>query len=131
MLGEGLQRALGHGVDREGRRERLYIKYVGGFGILGAGAGPKQALWSGAGTGCTQKTWRSQQLQVCLVSTLGYGDAEPIGQLGWSLSGSCNIPAADKERCDRGDGGIKASFDAPLDPAQIGFGRGDVLLPRE
>src|SRR6516165_10062670 len=131
VLREGLERAIGHSVDREGCRERLHIKYVGGFGILGAGAGPKEALCAGAGVGDTLKASRSDELQIRLIGTLGDGDTEPIGQLGWDLSGNRDIPAADKERCYRGNGRIETGFDAPLDPAQVGFGRRNILLPRK
>src|SRR4029077_14119036 len=108
MLAERFERALGHGVDREGRRERFHIKCVGGFWILGAGAGPKEALRAGAGVGGTLKTWRGEQVEIGFVGALRDGDTEPIGQFGWDLSGSRDIPAADKERRDRGDGGIEA-----------------------
>src|SRR5439155_4443195 len=49
MIGEGLQRALGHSVHRERRGERPDIQDVGRAGILGARAGPQQALRAGAG----------------------------------------------------------------------------------
>src|SRR6185312_287126 len=49
MIGEGVQGLLGHGVDRVRGRERLDIERVGGVRILGAGAGPEQALRPGAG----------------------------------------------------------------------------------
>ena len=80
---------------------------------------------------CGRAPWRSQQLQIHLVSALGDGDAEPIGQLGWGLSGGRDIPSADKKRCDRGNGGVEPGFDAPLDAAQVGFRRGEILLPRK
>src|SRR4029077_9579270 len=44
VLGEGLKRSLGHSVDGEGCGERLHIKDIGRFGILGAGARPEEAL---------------------------------------------------------------------------------------
>ena len=87
VVGEGLERALRHGVDGEGRGERLHIKHVGGFGILGAGAGPKQALRAGAGIGGALEARRGEQLQIGLVGALGDGDAEPVGQLGRDLAG--------------------------------------------
>ena len=62
VLGEGLERALRHGVDREGRGERLHIKGVGGFRVLGAGAGPEQALRAGAGVGGALEARRGEQV---------------------------------------------------------------------
>ena len=86
---------------------------------------------AGAGVGGTLEARRGEQLAIGFVGALGDGDAEPIGQLGRDLSGNRDIPAADKKRCDRGDGRIEPSFDAPLDAAQVGLGRGDILLARE
>jgi len=40
VLGECLQSCLGHRVDGEGGGESLDVKHIGGFGVLGAGAGP-------------------------------------------------------------------------------------------
>src|SRR5262245_8128545 len=51
VVGERLERALGHGVDREGCCESIDIERVGGFGILGAGAGPQEPLGTCAGVG--------------------------------------------------------------------------------
>src|ERR1700722_1465699 len=44
VLREGLERALGHGVDREGCRKSLHIKDVGRFWILGLGVCPKTKI---------------------------------------------------------------------------------------
>src|ERR1700747_2541955 len=49
LVGEGLEGALRHGVDGEGRSESLDVEDVGGARILGAGAGPQEALGAGAG----------------------------------------------------------------------------------
>ena len=131
VIGEGLERALRHRVDRERRGERLHIEDVGGLRILGAGAGPEQALRPGAGIGGALPARRSQQLAIGLVGALRDGDAEAVGQLRRHLSGDGDVPAADEHRGDRADRGIEARLDAPLDAAQIGFGRRQILLARE
>ena len=131
VVGEGLEGALGHGVDREGRGERLHIEGVGGLRVLGAGAGPQQALGAGAGVGGALEARRGEQLAIGLVGALGDGDAEPVGELGRNLAGDRDVPAADEERGHRGDGRVQAGRDAPLDAAQVGIGRRDVLLARE
>ena len=87
VVGEGLERALRHGVDGEGRGESLHIEDVGGLGILGAGAGPQQALGAGAGVGGALEARRGEQLQIGLVGALGDRDAEPVGQLARDLAG--------------------------------------------
>src|SRR5215469_16619920 len=51
MVAEGLEGALRHGIDGEGRGESLDIEDVGGVRILGAGAREEQALSTGAGVG--------------------------------------------------------------------------------
>src|ERR1700738_1255115 len=51
MVAEGLEGALRHRIDGEGRGESLDVEDVGGVRILGAGAGPEQALGAGAGVG--------------------------------------------------------------------------------
>ena len=48
-----------------------------------------------------------------------------------TLPADRDIPAADEERGDRGDGRVQPRRDAPLDAAQVGFGRRDILLARE
>ena len=63
VIGEGLERALRHGVDREGRGQRLHIERVGGLRVLGAGAGPEQALGAGTGIGSALEARRSEQLR--------------------------------------------------------------------
>ncbi len=131
VIGEGLQGALGHGVDREGRRERLHIEGVGGFRVLGAGAGPQQALGTGAAVGSALKARRGEQVEIGLVGALADGDAEPVGELCRNLAGDRDVPAADEERGHRGDGRVQPSRDPPLDAAQVRFGRRDVLLAGE
>ena len=49
VIGEGLQRGLGHRVHGERRGERLDVQDVGGRWVLGSGAGPQQTLRAGAG----------------------------------------------------------------------------------
>src|SRR4029077_19846262 len=44
VLGESLERAFRHGVDGERRGQGLHIENVGGFRVLGAGAGPEEPL---------------------------------------------------------------------------------------
>ena len=72
-----------------------------------------------------------EQLAVGLVGALGDGDAQPIGQFGRHLAADRDVPAADEQRGDRGDGRVQPSFDAPLDTTQIGMRRRDILLARE
>ena len=131
VIAEGLERALRHGVDGEGRGERLHIEDVGGFRVLGAGAGPQQALGAGAGIGGALEARRGEQFAIGLVGALGDRDAEPVGQLSRHLAADRDVPAADEQRGDRSDGRVQPRLDAPLDAAQVGFGRGDILLARE
>jgi hypothetical protein len=44
VLAERQQGLLGHGINRVGGGQCAYMKDVGGFGILGAGAGEEEAL---------------------------------------------------------------------------------------
>ena len=101
------------------------------FGILRAGAGPEQALRPGAGIGGPKPARRTQQVSVGLVGAPGDGDAEPVGQFRGRLARDRDVPAADEHRGDRTDRRIEARRDAPLDAAQIGFGRRQILLARE
>src|SRR5258708_10217341 len=131
VVAEGLEGALRHGVDRERRGERLHVEDVAGFLVLGAGAGPEQALGPGAGIGSTLEAPRSEQFAIGLVAALSDRDAEPIAQLVRDLSSDRDVPAADKERGDGADGRVQSRLDAPLDAAEVGFGGCDILLPRE
>ena len=131
VVGKGLERALRHGVDGERCGEGVDIERVGGFGVLGAGAGPEKALGPGTGVGGALEARRGKQLAIGLVRTLGDGDTEPVGQLAWNLAADGHVPAADKERGDRGDGRVQPRLDAPLDAAQVGVRRRQVLLARE
>ena len=51
VIGERLQRVLGHGVHRERRGKGLDVEDVGRLGVLGSRAGPEETLRSGAGVG--------------------------------------------------------------------------------
>ena len=68
---------------------------------------------------------------IGLVGALGDRDAEPVAQLARDLAADRHVPAADEQRGDRSDGRVQPRLDAPLDAAQVGFGRRQVLLPRE
>ena len=76
MIGEGFQRGLGHRVHGEGCGERVDVQDVGGFGILGPGAGPEEALAAGAGVEDALPARRIDQKAVRLVGLSGNGDAE-------------------------------------------------------
>src|SRR5436309_249855 len=88
--GEGLQGALGHRVHRERRGERPYIKDVGRAGILGARAGPQQALRAGAGVEDALPARGAEQGAVRLVRPLRDRDAELMR----SASGTLSLTAA-------------------------------------
>ena len=47
------------------------------------------------------------------------------------LAGDRDVPAADEQRRDGGDGRVEPRLDAPLDAAQVRLGRREVLLARE
>ena len=49
VIGESFQCSLGHRVHGEGRSEGLDVKDVGGLGIFGSSAGPKEPLRTRAG----------------------------------------------------------------------------------
>ena len=49
MSGESFQRDLGYRIHGEWLGEGLNVEDVGGFRILGSGAGPEKALGTGAG----------------------------------------------------------------------------------
>ena len=65
------------------------------------------------------------------VGLLGDRDAELILQLGRDLADHCAVPAAHEDRGHRGDAGVEARLDAPLDPSQVGVGSREVVLARE
>ena len=57
VIGERQQRLLGNRIDGVRRSQRLDVKDIGGLGIFGAGARPKQALRRSAGTGSFLPAW--------------------------------------------------------------------------
>jgi hypothetical protein len=131
VVGDGVEGALRHGVDGKRRGESLHVQDVGGFWVLGAGAGKEEALGPSAGIGGPLEARGSEQLAIGLIGALGDCDAEPIGQLPGDLATDRDVPAADEERSDRGDCRVQSRLDAPLDAAQVGVSRRDILLARE
>src|SRR5262249_58883364 len=94
MVGKGIERALGHGVDRERRRESFDVKRVGGRRILGSGAGPQQALRAGARIGEAIRAVRSQSFAVELVGAPGDRQAEAGPEVGGGPFLYCDGPTA-------------------------------------
>src|SRR6516164_2951728 len=80
VIGECPQRRLGDRVDRERGGQRLEVKHVGGFGVLGARTGPQQALRPSAFVQEALPAGRIEQLPVSLVGPPGDGDAELVTQ---------------------------------------------------
>ena len=81
VVGEGLQRGLGHRVHRERGGERLDVQDVGGFGVLGPGAGPQEALRAGAGV--ESRCQRGESSRSRYASYVRWAMAMPS----WSRSG--------------------------------------------
>ena len=131
VLGEGFQGALGHGVHRERRRQGLDVQDVGGLGVLGARAGPQQALRAGPGVVHALPARRAQQGAAGLVRPLRHGDAELVAQRLRHLAHDRGVPAADEHRGDGADLGLEPGLDAPLDAAQECLGRRQVVLAGE
>ena len=129
VIGEGEQGLLGHRVDGVRSRQRLDVERVRRLGILGAGAGPEQALRPRAGGRERAPARRRQQLAVGPVGALRDGDAR----------GDCEAPAAPcpatatSQRLTKSEAtepirGIEPGRDAPFDAPHVRFGRRDVLL---
>jgi len=119
---------LGHGVHGERRGERIDIESVGSGRILGARTRPEQALDAGARIGQPVKPVGSKPFQVSFVSAFGDRNAEAVQQRARDLVLDRDVPAADEKRGDGSDRRIEAGFDAPLDAAQIGIRRRNILL---
>jgi hypothetical protein len=62
---------------------------------------------------------------------LGDRNTNSIAQFARDLSTDCDIPAANKERGDRGHCRVEPGLDALLDAAQVGFSRRNILLSRK
>src|SRR5262249_48341702 len=131
VLGEGLQSAFGHGVDREGRGEGLDVQNVGGLRILGARAGPQEPLGTSTGIVGALPPRRSEESPARLVRALGYGDAELVPQRLGRLRRDRGIPAADEQRRDRADLRLEPRGHAALDAAHEGLRGRQVVLARE
>ena len=131
VLGKGKQRLLRHGVDRVGRRQRFDIKHVRGRGILGAGAGPQQALRPGPGCGQFLPALRmpADRGRLCRCAWRWRCRGDCATRQGLVLDS--RVPAADEKRRHGSDLGIESGGDAPLDAAHIRFGRRNIVLARE
>src|SRR5262249_29842292 len=70
MVGQGLQRALGHGVHREWRGQALDVEDIRSLRILGPGAGPEQALRARTGIIGAHPSRRTRQTEIGLVGPL-------------------------------------------------------------
>jgi hypothetical protein len=127
MSGEGFQRGLGHGIDGEGGGERLDVQRIRRFGILGSGAGKKQALGTGTGVEDALPARRVERQAITLINLSSDGDAKLVPQVFGSLVRYRNVPATDKERSNRTDVGIQSGSDTPLDAAQVSLSRCDIL----
>ena len=131
MVGEGQQRALGHGVDGVRSRQGLDVQDVGRLRILGARAGQQQTLrivrpW---------RRWPSSEAmpadrdRPCKYAWRSQCPACRAGSR--ALFGDGNVPAADEHRGHGTDIGVEPGSDAPLDAAQVGLGCSQILLARE
>ena len=96
-----------------------------------AGAREQQPLRPRAGIHHPLLARRRQQLAIRLVRALGDGDAEPVDEGRRHLGGHRDIPPADENRRHRRHVRIESRRDAPLDAAQIGIRRREILLARE
>ena len=112
-----------------GARQCLDVQRVGGLRILGAGAGPQQALrvahprrpvCASAATG--------QQFAIGAIGSLGHGDAELVVQCRGNLAVGRHVPAADEHRSHRTDPRIEPGRDTPLDAAHISLCGGEILF---
>ena len=131
MIGEGFQGFLGHGVDGVGAGQAFDIKYVGGLGILGTGAGPQESLGPNAEIHNTLHAGRIEERAVGMVSTSRHRNPQGILQISRYPVHDGLIPATDKDRGHRTHLGRQAGFNPPLNTAQIGFCGRLVLLGGE
>ncbi|GAB0113684.1 hypothetical protein AcidC75_12080 [Acidisoma sp. C75] len=131
VIGEGEQRALRHGVDGIGRREARDIERVRRGLVLGAGGGEEQPLRPRAQVFQALPAIALQKVAIGLVGLAADGEAERVLDRGRHLLGHRAIPAADEERGDGAHIGGLAFGDATFQPAQIGFGAGEVLVAGE
>lgn len=97
VLGKGEQCLLGNGIDRTRCSECFKIKRVRCCGILGAGAGPQQALGLSTGAGQFLPTRSSQQFAVGFIGAHRDGDAEAVAQIFRDFILYGYVPAADEE----------------------------------
>ena len=132
VIGEGLQRGLGHRVHGERRGEGLDVQDVGGLGVLGSGAGPQQALRAGAGVVDALPARRIEQSRgtPCRSARRSAMPSWSRSALG-HLARDRGVPAADEHRSHGADVGIQPGVDAPLDAAQVRLGGRHVLLAGE
>ncbi len=131
VIGQRLQRTLGHRVHGEWGRERPDVQDVGRTGILRARAGPQQALRPGAGVEDSLPARRVEQRAVRLVRPLRDRDAELIAQPLRHAIRDRRVPTADEHRPDGADLRIEPRGHAALDAPHEGVGCRQVLLGRE
>jgi hypothetical protein len=125
---EGQERLVGHGVDRERRRQRLDVEDVGGIGILGPGAREQQSLGPRTLVGEALPALGVEKLAIGTMGLGGDCDAESVPKLIRSLVGHRDVPAADEDRRDRRDGGVEARLEPALHAAHVRLGRAEVLV---
>ena len=129
VVGEGLERLVGHRVDRERRGEGLDVERVGGVRVLGPGARPEQALrrgrprWRGASSGPSRaargrrgRRARRSRSPSRFFSSAGTSSATATSQ------------RRHEDRGDRGDDRVEPGLDPPFDALHVGVGGGEVLL---
>jgi hypothetical protein len=131
VVGEGLQRRVRHGVDRERRGKPVHVQRVGGRGVLGAGAGPQQPLHPPAGVLQALHAVGVHELPVCPVGVEPDGEAELVLQLLRHAAGDRDIPAGHEDRGDRANRGLELTLEPALDARQVRVGGGPVLVGRE
>ena len=121
VVGKGQQGLLGQGIDRAGRRQGFHIERVWRGPVLGAGAGPEQALRCSASGREPLPAVRRQQVAIGLVGAHRDRNAQPVVEWRGDLFLHRDIPAADEQRGHGGDLGIEAGRQAALDAAHIGL----------
>ena len=131
VLGQRLQGGFRHGVYSERCCQRLYVKDVGCLGVLGSGAGPKEALRTRSGVEGALPARRIEDRSICLVGTLGDGDAEPFTQGVRHLAQDGDVPSADEQRGDRTNRGLQSGIDTPLNATEDRVGGRQILLAGE
>ena len=126
-----MQGLFRHRVHGERRREGLDVEHVRGLRVLRPRAGPEEALRTGAEVVDALAAGRGEQPSRGGIGPLRHRDSKPVLQRARGPRRRPPVPAADEHRRDRANVRVEPGVDPTLDAAQVGFGRGQIVLARE